>query len=201
LYHLEKRVIEGETIELAGSEVQYLGHDLTLIGCRLVIRVSASALTITHTRLIDCDIEVKKKLTNFPWFTAYLEDCRFTGTLSGCDFGHSPEHVGDTGFKEGGIRGCDFRGATLDRCRIVGSDQRTLHFPKWPCFTILEPMRRQRELAAVEWPGRMAPALRFEGHPPRTTAGTFSSEVLIQKYGGTAEEVKRVLATLPDVVY
>jgi hypothetical protein len=197
MHHLHDAVIEKQTIELGGTEAQYLGHGLTLIGCRIVFRVSASALTVAKTRFIDCDLEVKKKLVNFRWLHAQFEGCRFSGTLSGCDFGHWPEAFGP----DGAIANCDLRSATLDGCRFIGCDPRTLQFPRWPCFTIVEPGRRKEELAAVRWPGRVGMMVSFDSDPTNTAAVTFSADVLSKKYGATVDEIRAVVAALPDVVF
>ena len=57
-------------------------------------------------------------------------------------------------YQHGSIEDCDFTEARLDGCRIMGCDPATLRFPKWPCFTILDPIGRARELDSVQWPGR-----------------------------------------------
>lgn len=197
MFQLQNQVIENRTIELAGKEHQYLGHNLTVIGCRLIVRVSASAFTIAKTRLLDCDIEVKKQLNNFPWFGAYLEGCRFTGKLRGNDFGYWPEQYPD----DGGISACDFRGAELDGCRFFGCDVQTMQFPRWPCFTFLDPGRRKEELAAAPWPGRVGMAMVFEHNPAAAAAISWSATTLAKKFGATEDEIRAVLETLTDVVY
>jgi len=201
VFQLRDQVIENQTIELAGKDYQYLGHNLILIGCRVVIRVSASALTVAKTKFLDCDIEVKRKLNNFRWFSAYLEDCRFTGMLRGCDFGHWPEMHAVA--EDGGIKNCDFRGATLDGCRFIGCDPASLQFPRWPCFTILHPGRRKEELASIRWPGQLAPVMSVDWTPPITTALTYSAAAIVKKYGaGTSEaELRTVIETMVDVIY
>ncbi len=194
--HLHDAVIEKQTIELGGKDAHYLGHGLTLQGCRLILRVSASALTVAKTRLLDCDIEVKKALLNFRWLHAYLEGCRFTGTMRGCDFGHWPEYYDP----EGGIAGCDFRGATLDGCRFIGCDPNTLRFPPWPCFTILHPNRRREQLAALKWPGKVGLAMSFDNEPPDTAAVTFSATALAKDFGATEDEIRAVATSVSDII-
>ncbi|WP_343073369.1 hypothetical protein [Pyxidicoccus fallax] len=83
--------IEGERLELnSKTELYYLGHHLTLRRCNLVIKVPTRGLVISRTQLIDCTIDVKRELINFRWETVILKGCRFTGTMSGNDFGRWP---------------------------------------------------------------------------------------------------------------
>ncbi|MBZ4422750.1 pentapeptide repeat-containing protein [Myxococcus sp. RHSTA-1-4] len=192
------REIEGERIELnSKTEFCYLGHNLTLRGCHLIIKVPTRSLVITRTRLIDCTIDVKRELTNFRWEGVILKGCRFTGTMSGNDFGRWPyaEHP-----ELGSIEDCDFTGAHLDGCRFVGCDVSTLRFPAWPCFTICDPVQRIGELAALQWPGQLGVIVRvLSKTPPSTAAVTFSAPRLAREFGTTEAEIRAVLDTLDGV--
>jgi hypothetical protein len=187
--------LENERLELnSKTEHYYLGHHLTLRSCTLVIGVPASALTIARTRLIDCTIEVKKGLKHFSWDGVFLKGCRFAGVLTGCDFGRWPDS------EDGGIEDCDFTGARLEGCRFVGCDANTLRFPTWPCFTILAPARRSRELAALQWPGQLGIVVStFSKYPIPTAAVTFSAVKLAREFGATEDEIRAVLERLSDV--
>ncbi|MCY1021522.1 hypothetical protein [Pyxidicoccus sp. MSG2] len=184
-----------ERLELTSkTEHYYLGHHLTLRNCTLVIGVPASALTIARTRLIDCSIEVKKPLKHFRWDEVFVKGCRFTGTLSGNDFGRWPDS------EAGGIEDCDFTGAQLDGCRFIGCDASTLRFPSWPCFTVLDPARRSRELAALPWPGQVGIVVgTFSQYPPSTAAVTFSATRLAKESGATEDELRKVLEQVNGV--
>ncbi|WP_164020576.1 hypothetical protein [Pyxidicoccus trucidator] len=187
--------LENERLELnSKTEHYYLGHHLTLRNCTLVIGVPASALTIARTRLIDCTIEVKKQLKHFPWDGVFLKGCRFTGVLTGCDFGRWPDS------EEGGIEGGDFTGAQLEGCRFIGCDVSSLKFPAWPCFTLLNPAQRSHELAAVQWPGQLGVVARtFSKYPSSTAAVTFSATKLAREFGTTEEDIRAVLDRLDGV--
>jgi len=67
------------------------------------------------------------------------------------DFGPWPSSP-----EEASIEDCDFSQATLDACRFLGCDVRTLRLPSWPRFTFIDPVARWRELRAHSWPGKLA---------------------------------------------
>lgn len=182
----------------SATELYYLGHNLTLSNCTLVIRVPARALVIARARLIDCTIEAKRELKNFRWQSAHLKGCRFTGRFSGNDFGEWPSAPG-----QGSIEDCDFSEAHLDATRILNCDTRTLRFPPWPCFTILDPVRRSGELRTLPWPeavGRIEVECLAEA-PPATVAVTYSALALAKRRGTTPEAIKAVLEKLDGVSY
>lgn len=192
------REIEGERLELTSkTDIYYLGHHLTLRRCNLVIKVPTQALVIARTQRIDCTIEVKRELENFRWEKVILKGCRFTGTMSGNDFGRWPtaEHP-----ELGGIEDCDFTGAHLDGCRFLGCDASTLRFPAWPCFTLLDPVRRIDELAAIQWPGQLGLIVRtLSKSPLSTVAVTFSAPRLAREFGTTEDAIRAALEHLDGV--
>jgi hypothetical protein len=191
-------VIENEQIDLHPGVVYFLGPGLTLRNCTLVLRVSARNLIIPGARFTHCTFNVKKELKNFGWEHAFLEGCRFTGSLSSNDFGHWPDSP-----PPGHIQNCDFSAACLDGCRFLGCDTNTLSFPSWPCFTLLNPIQRARELRAAPWPGELGPAVmhNFEERPPTTVAVTYSAPALASRYGTTPEAIRATLETLDGVQY
>jgi len=199
----EGREIEDERLELTDKEgIYFLGPNLTLRRCTVVTRVPARWLHILPTRFIDCTIQVKQELKNFQdWVSASMKGCRFTGRMSGCDFGHWP-HFAD-GWEHGTIEDCDFTEARLDACRFHGCDTRTLRFPRWPCFTLLDPIGRSHELASVEWPGdigRVTIKLLAQ-QPPSTVAVTLYAPTLAKESGTTPEAIKAVIEKFDCIVY
>ncbi len=194
----EDRVIDNERLELGGEDALYfLGRNLTLRHCTLVLRVPAQRLHVNQARIIDSTVEVKKELKNFRWCGAFLKGCKFTGRLTGCDFGRwtgSPE--------EGGIEDCDFSASQLQGCRFIGCDASTLQFPPWPCFTILDPVRRLSKLSKVPWPGQVGILVKtLSASPPETVAVTLSATVLGKRFGASEDEIKAALRNLDGVRY
>jgi len=202
---LKEREIENERLELAGkNSLYFLSTGLTLRNCTLVLKVPASRLRITGARFIDCTFEVKQELKNHQaWVGGSLKGCRFTGRLTGCDFGHWPEYSSLPWYRLGSIEDCDFTEARLDGCRIMGSDPATIRFPKWPCFTILDPIRRARELNSVQWPGGFRPIV-VEGEyrdPPCTTAVMLYAPSLAKRRDTTEQAFRAVVERFDFIVY
>jgi hypothetical protein len=182
----------------SATELYYLGHDLTLRNCTLVIKVPARALVIARTQLIGCTIEVKRELTNFRWQSAHLKGCSFTGRLSGNDFGSCPDRPA-----EGSIESCDFSQAHLEGSRFLQCNIDTIRLPRWPYFTIFNPARRGQELVALPWPGRIGRIVMesFAESPPTTAAITDSATRLAKRYETTLEAIKAVLEKMDGVYF
>jgi hypothetical protein len=197
--NLEDTQIENERLELNAGVIYFLGPNLTLRNCTLVLRVPARDLIIPQARLLNCTIDVRKELKNFRWEHAALKGCRFTGRLSGNDFGRWPTSVK----APGSIEDCDFSGARLSWTRFLECDVRTLRFPTWPCFTILDPASRLRELEALPWPGEYGSliAKSFAKDPPSTAAVTYAASELAKFCGTTEEAIKALVETLDGVYY
>jgi hypothetical protein len=199
----EGRVIENERLELSAKEaLYYLGPDLSLRHCTLILAVPAKRLHLPGLELVDCSIEVRRELKELSWYTALLSGCRLTGRFTGCDFGHWSDPMSWPNTEAGGIENCDFTGAQLHACCFVGCDVNTLRLPRWPHFTIEEPFRRRHELASVSWPGQVASWIRsFELYPETTAAVTFSATELAKESGTDEAALKAVLEGLKGVIY
>jgi hypothetical protein len=193
------QTIEDERLELTSKEhLYYLGHHLTLRRCHLIIKVPTRALVITRTQLIDCTVDVKKELKNFRWEGVILKGCRFTGTMTGNDFGRYPYAEQP---ELGGIEDCDFTDARLDACCFIDCDLNRLKLPTWPCFSILDPVGRKSELLARQWPGIMRITVEaLTKAPPGTVAVTYFAPALAKRDDTTPEAIRAVLDTLPGVI-
>ncbi|HEX5751368.1 MAG TPA: hypothetical protein VFZ09_34405 [Archangium sp.] len=200
----EDRVIENERLELTDKgSLYFLGSNVTFRNCTLVLKVSGGNLIFDQdTRFIDCTFEVKQELKNHQqWVFASLKGCRFKGRLSGCDFGHWPGYSERAG--HGGIEDCDFSEARMDGCRIMGCDPATLRFPKWPCFTILDPIARAPALRGVKWPGVHGDILpdTLLKNPPATRALTYYAPASARLLETTPEELRAVIEKFDCIVY
>lgn len=196
--NLEDRELTNERLELGSGGIYFLGPNLTLRNCTLVLGVSARNLIIPQARLLGCTVIVRRELKNFRWDSARLEGCQFKGRFTGNDFGEWPSAPG-----EGSIEDCDFSEAHLDATRFLGCDARTIRFPPWPCFTLFDSVRRARELSALPWPGIVGriEMQGFERDPPSTVALTYSAVELAKRRGTTPEAIKAVLEKLEGVYY
>ena len=199
---LEDKEIENERLELTDKDSLYfLGSNLTLRHCTIVLKVPASRLHILEGRFIDCVFEVKQELKNHDWSHAFLKGCRFTGRLAGCDFGHRFPLT--EGRENGGIEDCDFSESRLDGCRFHGCDPRTLRFPKWPCFTLLDPIGRSRELMSLQWPGTFGSVTidDLSTQPPSTVALTLFAPSMAKRHETTENELRAVIEKFDCIVY
>jgi hypothetical protein len=201
--HYRDQELSDSRLELAEKEqLTYLGPNLTLRRCDVIIRLPTSRLHILPTRFIDCSIEVKQELRNFrDWVSSSLKGCRFKGRMSGCDFGNWPGHK--SGGELGEVEDCDFTEARLDLCRFIGCDTRTLRFARWPSFTILDPVGRGRELTNVDWPGSFRP-VRLEGpfkEWPSTVALSFYAPNEAKRCGTTEAELKAAIERFDFIVH
>ena len=201
----KEQEIENERLELTDkNSLYFLGPHLTLRHCTLVLKVPASRLIIQQARFIDCTFEVKQELKNHQsWVTAVLKGCRFRGRLTGCDFGHWPDYGSDPCYQFGAIEDCDFSEAHLDGCRIIGCDPSTLRFPRWPCFTLLEPIERAPELRGIKWPGAHGDILpnTLLKNPPTTRALTYYAPAAARLLETTPEALRAVVEKLDGIVY
>ncbi|WNG30647.1 hypothetical protein F0U62_46510 [Cystobacter fuscus] len=199
------REIENERLELTDPKANYiLGPNLILRNCTLVLKVSARRLSLKQPRFIDCTFEVKQELKNYQsWVAASLKGCRIKGRLSGCDFGYWPEYMSLPWYQHGSVEDCDFSEARLDSCRIMGSDPATLSFPKWPCFTILDPVHRAPELRRVSWPGIFGDVVVENLHkrPAPTRALTYHAPSVAKRMETTEEELKAVIEKFDCILF
>ncbi len=197
----EDKLLENERLELRDTNALYfLGPDFTLRSCTLVLRVPARCLLLGGLQLVDCTVEVKRELKNLVWYETDLKGCRFTGRFVSCDFGHDPYPLSPQQ-QVGSIEGCDFTAAHIHACRFMGCDPSTLRFPCWPYFTLLNPVRRIRELAS-SWPRELWPwRTTLEGCPETTAAITFSATELAKEANVSKERIRVLLEGHSDVLF
>ena len=106
-------------------------------------------------------------------------------------------------YQHGTIEDCDFTEARLSGCRFIDCDPSTLRLPTWPCFTILDPVRRAPELQGLVWPGRYGDILRdiLPKHPPHTRALTYYAPNAAKRLETTPEEIRAVIEKLDGILY
>ncbi len=199
--HYENRTMEGERLELTEKESNYwLGPNLTLRDCTVVIRVGGRQVIPVWGTLINCTIQAKRELVDTRFTTMGFQGCRFEGRFSGVDFGQRVGH--GEWWEHGGMENCDFSEARLDLCRFQGCDMRTIRLPSWPCFTIIDPIKHGQELLSVAWPGDFTPVIlegRFK-ELPSTVARTFYAPVEAKRWGTTVEEFKAAVERFDFIV-
>jgi hypothetical protein len=76
-----------------------------------------------------------------------------------------------------------------------------MKLPPWPCFTVLDPVRRKSELLARQWPGTMRITVEsLTDDLPETLAVTYSAPAVAKRDDTTVEAIRAVLDTLPGVI-
>ncbi len=196
--HFKDREIVGERVELVKGSLYWLGPNLTLRDCTVIISAARRSLTLMSGQLINCTIQAKGELKTLPWAPMKLKGCRFTGRFGGNDFGFREDL--DERRKLGGIEDCDFSEARLNGCRFFNCDMSTIRLPRWPCFTIMDPRGHAAELGRREWPGQVG--ILVEGlakNPEGTVAETWHAPAVAEKMDTTVEELRAALERAPGI--
>jgi hypothetical protein len=198
-HRLEKQTITDQEIVLTNEQRNFLGPDLTFENCRVIFRCAHTSLNIVRTKFVNCRIEIRRKLVSFQWLGAWLQDCTFTGTLRGNDFGHWPPAWVDMA----GIQNCDFSETTLDLCRFVDCPIETIVLPRWPCFTILKPYHNLSRFESIKSPVDLSFLARPYTPPLESFAAyTYYAPSFLKgrKIEGTEEDLKATLEPLDFVL-
>jgi len=194
---LKDQVLNNEELVLNDIEVNMLGPQLTLNGCTVASYATAKALSFVGVSIVDSTFISKVALSDFQWCKTDLKGVKFIGQYSGCDFGRWKEFHGENG----AISNCDFSEAKLDNCRFMNCDISTLTFPKWPCFTILNPREKAEAIQLISWPGKLGLIMGiFADSPEGCVAVTGNAKGLLKRLGGSELEFKAALQQLEEVI-
>ena len=196
--HFKDREIVGERIELTKGPLYWLGPDLMLRDCTVIISAARHSVTLMSGQLINCTIQVKGEMKALRWAPMTLKGCRFKGRFTGNDFGFREDL--DERRKLGGIEDCDFSEARLNGCRFFNCDMSTIRLPRWPCFTFLDARQHAAELGRREWPGSFGSVIKTVCDPPKgTVASAWHAPTVAEKMDTTVEELRAALETAPGI--
>lgn len=141
----------GEAFDVAGHRfVDFVSHGTVLEDCTVRIRGSARGIVFHGATLERCRIESRRRFVGFSWHDVILDRCVFTGQFLSCDFGPRPDVYPD--HPAGRVLDCDFSQAQLHSCRFFNSDMRRIVWPKWPCFTVLDPEQNAKDWLSIPFP-------------------------------------------------
>ncbi len=175
----------------------------TLRGCNIAIDVPKGGPSIYRCKLVDCTIDVKRRMKDSSFFGSDYTRCKFKGKFLGMDFGRSPwPHPGTGHFYEfGELVDCDFTEATLDLCRFFNVDIARQKFAPWPQFVI----PHNRELVAAgsnsSWPGKFAEYLAVAAQEnPALAATTGTVAYFMKRNAITQEELQQALEKIGGVI-
>lgn len=193
--NLRNQNLSRQKVVLTDNEVNVLGPDLILDECSVCSECSAEALVIAGLRMNGGVFEQKSPLSNFHFERAHLDGVSFFGSYSGCDFGDW-----DTD-QNSSIANANFANARLDGCRFLNCDARTILFPRWPCFTIIDPSAARQFVMLQAWPGRLGGVLDlYTDQDPECMAITGDAERIAKKYGLSLLDLKKSLETIPGIL-
>ncbi len=134
---------------------QFLGPNLILKNCTLVIKLSANALGIQTLQMEGGRFEQKKQLTNVQLNTCHFDGVTFTGSFSGVDFGWWNDD------KDASIKNCDFSHAKLKGVRFLQTDLSTIVLPEAPGFSFTINKKHLSEFQIPEeWPRKLKSYVR-----------------------------------------
>lgn len=143
---LKNQNLTQQKIILTDEKVNILGPYLEMNRCQIMSDCKAKALLIIGFKMKGGVFEQSRTLSNFHFENAHFDNVLFKGDYAGCDFG-------DWDLEErSSIMNCDFSLALLDGCRFLRCDPESIQFPKWPCFTIINPSAVRQYVLSQRWP-------------------------------------------------
>lgn len=199
---IKNRRLEKESIKIStGSASAILGCEL--VGCHITVDVADNVAVLFESRLTDCTIQFKRKLTNTSLFNNDFQRCSFRGRFIGVDFGRSPRPDPFTKKPDalGGLIDCDFSDATLDMCRFFEVDISRQRFARWPQFVIPHANELTALQLARQWPGKFHLYLQLASHEyPSLTASTGTMDDFKKRYAITETELLQALDDVGGVI-
>ncbi len=193
---LKNQVVEMADLIFTDRNPNALGPDLILKRSRISLPANSKMLTFLGVKFVQCEISAERPLRSFLWHSAFLEDCRLSGTFIGNDFGLRTDGYNESG----GIVRCDFRDAVLDGCRFFGCDPATISLPKWPCFALLNPRIHFDQMLGLGWPGKLGTWARsYSFSPQNTLVSVEYAPSLIKRYDVTEDDLKKAISRLENL--
>lgn len=173
-------IIENETLILKGKMNVFIGLDSNINNSIIEISIPTKRLSFAGSTFNNSKIILKKPLINMRWLYEKFFNCSFEGHFCGNDFGN---WLTDED-RNGTVKDCDFSGANLDGCRFMNVDFSTIIFPKFPCFTIVNPVQNIDSIVHLH-PYFQHLKRMFEGWlPDFTSAISYNAEMSEKDYIG-----------------
>ena len=78
-----------------------------------------------------------------------------------------------------------------------------MKFPRWPCFTILDPIGNSQKLGSTAWPGTFGSIIieNLHTHPVSTVALTFYAPSIAKLSNTTTEALRAVVQKFDCIIY
>lgn len=194
---VDTSVIANQQVVLSNREDHFLGPDLVVMDCDVVVDCAESRLSVVKTTFNSCSITITKRLKNYEWFGARFDNCSFQGELTGLRFGNFPDEVLES---FGDVTNCSFESAVLHLTDFLNVDISSITFPRWPGFTVPEPSTHS-DLLGIQWPGDLR--LLFETiveSTSETTALSVHAPFAIRDLGGNIGTLKALLDRARNII-
>ncbi len=193
--NFKNQFISQREILLIVDEVNVLGPDLVLKGCSVLSSCTAEALVIGGLRMDGGVFSQRSPLSNYHFERAHFEGVSFVGSYVGCDFGDWDSAQNSS------VANCDFTNARLDGCRFLRCEPQTILFPKWPCFTIINPKAACQYVSSQRWPGRIGTTLGiYTDADSECVAITGDAERLAKKNNLSLSDLRILLMKIPGIL-
>lgn len=150
-YRLRDRDFINEQIAVDLSQAACFGPNAKFIGCQISISSKSSQLNFCESLFQDCLVHFTRKISKLNFRDAQFINSRFRGILDDCDFGARDGSAANE--MKNRVLHCDFSEADLRGCRFFNTDIKTLKFPAWPTFTIIDYHAASADLSRAMFPG------------------------------------------------
>lgn len=192
---LKNQRLAHQKIVLTDDEVNVLGPCLEMDECHIASDCEEKALLIMGVRMKGGVFEQSRTLSNFRFKNAHFDGVKFYGKYSGCDFGDWDSE------EQSSIVNCDFSGARLDGSRFLRCKPESIGFPKWPCFTMIDPSAARQFVLSQSWPGRIGMVLDiYTDVDPECVAITGDAERIAKKNKVLLSDFRDLLVKIPGIL-
>jgi hypothetical protein len=193
-YEIRGGSYEGRILTIgSGDIVDSIIGGATFRDCELrILSATRQSLNFDAT-FIDCDVRTSKPLTHKQMARTSFIRCRFSGHLSGCEFGPK--------FRDspGRVERCDFSGARLLVSEFFDCDFESLSWPDWPHIHLLygEDLSWTEQLPDDSLPQELLGLIRLPRHESVTPRSVLSA--YLPAKGLDIEKVWAMIQDLPQV--
>lgn len=187
--------LTGKDIEFNNTDMHFLGPNLTMKDCALVVKSKKKGFGVVGFEMIGGRFEIKSNLSDLQFDQAKFDGVKFLGHFSGIDFGWWDNS------EPGWIKNCDFTEVTFQACRFLSTDMATIKLPRWPNFSIPDPKRLASWVKEQKWPYNLDIALEVATDiEPGCSAAVDNAQILADADGISLAEMRQLLSSIPGIV-
>lgn len=176
-------------------------YQVVFDNCTLEL-IYATRARFFKTVFRNCTIRPRKRV-RATWSDCIWENCIFHGSYISTHFGSLDYWRDSCPHGNIAVRSCDFSKAKLHFCFFDRTELASMTFPKWPCFTLLNPQRNypswRAKLSSIK--PNLLYELLFESRD-RSDAFVLHWPTLAKdlRIATNAEEAKEILQSLDEVL-